>query len=125
MPRSWNGRWCFDPLASVRAPALNQDVYYPPDLSESGKNYEDRVTKTCPSNYDSIVLDLDGYDEDTQGDTQTFCAFTEVREKERGVSYLVHARCKVHDADDEAIIEEDVEFQLINDLLFIKRKPEG
>ena len=112
MPRSWNGRWCYDPFISTKA----IEVYFPP-------NIQDHDRKTCSDSTDGIILDWDGYDEETPGDTQSFCAFTEVKEKEKYVSYLVHMRCKAVDGDQEIITEKNVEFQLINDLLFIKRKP--
>jgi hypothetical protein len=120
LPKAFfSGKWCHDPYISVKTSVIDQNVYYPPDLKESGMNYEDRKMKACP--FDSIIINLDGYDEETKGDTQAFCAFTEIKEKEKRVSYLIHMRCITHDADQKETFEEDVEFQLINELLFIKR----
>jgi hypothetical protein len=111
----FSDKWCRDYPASSKG----IEVYFS-ELKDRGPNYADRTERLCPS--DSILMDTLGFDEETQGDTQAFCAFTKIEEKEKYVSYLVRVRCKVFDADQEEIFEEDLELQLINELLFIKRK---
>jgi hypothetical protein len=99
------GTWCRAPDVSNES----QEVYF---RSNEG---------VCLEFRDGITINPEGYDSDEPVVDPPTCLFDNVKRKESD-TYLAHVHCK---EGDKPSFEGDEEFQLINELLFKKRRAEG
>jgi hypothetical protein len=102
------GRWCYSPFVSNES----QEVYFRPNTGSGC---------CCTDMTDGISLNQEGYESEAPTDVPPVCLFDNVKRKDTD-TYLVHAHCK---EGDKPSFEGDEEFQLINGLLFKKRRAEG
>jgi hypothetical protein len=105
LPEYMLGRWCSDYLISTKS----VEVYYRPDHADPNRC-------CCGDSTDGITINSEGYTEDGPGEDPVTCLFDKVEEKDRNI-YLIHLRCKLETGIDFSSV---AEFQLINDLLFVK-----
>jgi hypothetical protein len=108
LPERILGRWCNSPFVSTKA----QEVYFRP-------NHKDRERCCCSDMTDGITIAQKGYEDDSPVDDAPSCLFDNIKQKNRD-TFLVHIHCK---EGDKPSFKGTEEFQLVNGLLFKKRKP--
>jgi|SRR6516162_6808838 hypothetical protein len=113
LPEYMLGRWCYGNDVSTEA----QIVYFRPDIRTPD-------SRTCSDLTDGIIIDQEGYDDESVAEDASTCSFDKIERKEEN-TYLVHVHCKAAHGKGKPSFEGQEEFQLVNGLLFKKRMPEG
>jgi hypothetical protein len=106
LPEHMLGRWCADYNISTKG----EKVYYRLDRVERDRNH-------CSDLDNGIVLDQEGYMEDTEADDNGECLFDKIERRDRD-TYLIQTRCR--DAEVNPYYSSIAQFQIIEGLLFIK-----